>query len=135
MVFWFLCKCIGRTNYKYYYDSKETPHKETMTDNNFYYGNNPISIGSSMGVQYIANKKNVVEVPNSKTAMRHLFDDTAYKCPSLDTVDSNDQKPSTMQLAKTSSREKFVSKRPRSLTSTRGKNNVDRTDFIAMAPY
>lgn len=133
MVFWYLCKCIGQTNYKYYYDSKHTPHKETMVDDNFYYGGNQINIGSYPSDQCRLNKKNVIEVPNSKTAMRHLFDST-YKC-SFDTKDDNDQKPSTIQMVKNSAREKFVNKRPRSLTATRVKNNVDDRDLLPMAPY
>jgi len=128
MVFWFLCKCIGNSS-----------HTERLSNTNLYYGNTPVRIGSTVGVHYIAERNGIVEVPNSKTAMRHLFEDDVKRCTEKktedDEEDETDQGPSTMLLKKNSARESFVNKGPRSLTSTRGFNNVDRTDFVAMAPY
>lgn len=60
---------------------------------NAVYGNSPIRIGSPDGVKYIRllneldkTKPSVIEIPNSKTAMRRLFDDseTDYKSQTHD---------------------------------------------------
>jgi hypothetical protein len=101
-------------------NKKSNKKKENMTQNLNYGGNN-IKIGNDRGLKYIYSDKNGVNVPNSKTAMRELFDDSAYKCESLDTLDDFDTQPSQIFLNKKKYEGFNAKKTPRSLTSTRHK--------------
>lgn len=134
MVFWFVCKCIGQSNYKSYYE------KEKMTnmnvDHGFYYGNTPLYLGTPTGINYIrTNKRNVVEVPNSMTAMRELYDEEHNRCQTLDTLAGFDQAPAKMTLQKKIVREAFKNRRPSSMTSTRENMCNDRHTRIPMSSY
>lgn len=110
MVFWFVCKCIGN-NYRPYYS-------EPLVEKNIglYYGNSPIAIGGNYRLPYIRRVNGVIEAPNSKTAMRHLYDEHAYKCGSLERSSDIDDKQTNMHLAKQTP-EPF--KGPRSKTDSR----------------
>ena len=53
---------------------------EPMKTGRLIYGNTPVKLGTFGDIDFIsANKKNIVEIPNSQTAMRHLFDNNEYK--------------------------------------------------------
>jgi hypothetical protein len=113
MGFWFICKCIGNNSYK-------TKCKESMLGGPYksglYYGNSPISIGSKYGINHIIRNNGVIEVPNSKTAMRHLYDELAYKSASLERNSDNDDKQVAMHLNKRDMKEDI--KGPRSKTAS-----------------
>ena len=116
ILLWLIGKCICKKSRAY-------SRKENMaidSNSGLYYGNSPITIDPKRGIKYIAlNKNNIIDVPNSKTAMRHLFDDKEYKCNSLDnTPEESDQKSSIMQLKKNNML-KVVNKQPASLSATR----------------
>ncbi len=55
------------------------------------YGDSNIKIGSDQGLRYIRTVKGVIEVPNSKAAMRRLFDNTPYKCETALDDNTNDK--------------------------------------------
>ena len=61
------CICTEK-NYRSYFE-------EHMSNNEFTYGGSKLRIGTTDGVRYIMNKNGVIEVPNSKSAMRRLFDE------------------------------------------------------------
>jgi len=114
LMFWFVCNCSNK---------KQEPMRsgKPIRHPSLNYGGNPIKIGSDRGLRYIhVNKKEVV-VPNSKTAMRELFDDNAYKCQTLDTLNDFDSRPAQIFLNKRKSEGYIGKKTPRSLTSTRYK--------------
>jgi hypothetical protein len=137
MVFWFMCKCIGSSNNQSFYSLDRREKMNNMTQGGeFYYGNSPLYLGTPTGVHYITeNYKNTTEVPNSKTAMRHLFDEDAYKCQALDTYGDFDQEPAMMFLNKTSVSKQFENRKPKSLTSTRENMCNDRSTRIPMSSY
>jgi hypothetical protein len=115
LMFWFVCNNIKPTEIK---------RKEPMShqvNQSLNYGGNPIKIGSSRGLKYIHSNKNGIVVPNSQTSMRELFDNSAYKCQSLDTLNDFDSRPAQMFLNKRKSEGYIGKKTPRSLTSTRYK--------------
>lgn len=95
MVFWFISKCIGNSAYHAYYTEPMSD-----TDAGLYYGATPYSIGGSSGLNYIRNVGGVGEVPNSKTAMRHLYDEQSYKCGSLERSSNTDDRQVAMHLDK-----------------------------------
>jgi hypothetical protein len=113
MVFWFTCKCIGNS-------SDKTQCRDSMSDgprkHGLYYGNSPISIGSKYGLNHIIRNNGVIEVPNSKTALRHLYDEQSYKSGSLERNSNNDDKQVAMHLNKRDMEEDI--KGPRSKTSS-----------------
>jgi hypothetical protein len=132
MVFWFMCKCIGNSGAR----MSEGMQDKQEPAGGFYYGNSPLYLGTPTGTRYIKiNKKNVVEVPNSKTAMRHLFDDEAYKCQTLDTFEDFDQAPSDIFMAKNAVRDRLKDNRPTSMTATRENMCSDRHTRIPMGSY
>ena len=96
MMFWFVCKCIGNSSSRSYY----TEPMANKTDANLYYGNSPFAINGNNGLQYIRTTGGVINVPNSKTAMRHLYDEHAYKCGSLERSTTADDKQVKMHLDK-----------------------------------
>jgi hypothetical protein len=110
MVFWFVCKCIGN-DYKSYY-----VEPMAVNDVGLYYGNSPIAIGGNYGLPYIRSVNNVIEVPNSKTAMRNLYDEYAYKCGSLERGSNIDDKQVAIHLSK---RPNHSINGPRSKTESR----------------
>ena len=125
LMFWFTCKCIGQNNDHYY-------NRERFTDNTkLIYGDSPIALSSST-IPYIRmNDTKVIEVPNSKSAMRHLFDEDMVPCK-LDTdVDSDG---SIMHMRKKEI-ESFKGGRPTGLTPQRKYQNIDRSDRIPMPSY
>jgi hypothetical protein len=70
MFFWFVCKCIGKNQCK-----------DGFVDNTrLVYGNTPMILSKSP-IPYIRlNAENVLEVPNSKSAYRHLYDKEIIPC-------------------------------------------------------
>ena len=123
LMFWFTCKCIGQNNDHYY--------NERFTDNTkLIYGDSPITLSSST-IPYIRmNATNLIEVPNSKSAMRHLFDEDMVPCK-LDT--SVDIDGSIMHMRKKEI--ETYKGRPRGLTDQRIHQNIDRKDRIPMPSY
>jgi hypothetical protein len=86
---------------------------------NLTYGNTQMQLGNDRGVRYIYdNINNVIEVPNSQTAMRKLFDEADFTCENINVDLDLDQRPSQIFLSKASSRNKGASV-PRSMTATR----------------
>ena len=73
---------------------------------------------------------NLIEVPNSKSAMRHLFDEDMVPCK-LDT--SVDIDGSIMHMRKKEI--ETYKGRPRGLTDQRIHQNIDRKDRIPMPSY
>ena len=132
MVFWFMCKCIGKPPGR----MSEGMCDKKKSSGSFYYGNSPIYFGTPTCSRYIKiNKKNTVEVPNSNTAMRHLFDDDAYKCQTLDTAGDFDQAPADIFMAKNAVRDRLKDRRPTSMTATRENMCSDRHTRIPMGSY
>lgn len=123
LMFWFTCKCIGQNNDHYY--------NERFTDNTkLIYGDSPITLSSST-IPYIRmNATNLIEVPNSKSAMRHLFDEDMVPCK-LDT--SVDIDGSIMHMRKKEI--ETYKGRPLGLTDQRIHQNIDRKDRIPMPSY
>ena len=76
------------------------------------------------------NTTDLMEVPNSKSAFRHLFDKEPIPC-GIDT--ENDTELSSLYLKKQSV-EKFKRK-PTGLTQQRNLYNIDRSDRLPMASY
>ena len=70
IIVWYMYNTSENTQCQY------KKNRESM----YNYGNNPIKIGSSSGLKYIRSVNGTLEVPNSKTSMRHLFDDNEYEC-------------------------------------------------------
>ena len=123
MFFWFVCKCIGQNHYQI--------KREPLTDDtHMIYGNTPIALNDSPVPYIYLNNSNVVLVPNSKTAYRHLFDKELIPC-GIDT--KNDKEMSTMYLKKKGI-EKYE-KMPRGMTSDRNKYRSDRIDRIPMPSF
>lgn len=91
LIFWYVCQCQHSKNTK--------PRKDPMR-NNLLYGGTPIQIGNPKGLRYVYDGKKEVVVPNSQTAMRRLFDEDAYKCQTLDTLNDFDSRPAQMFLTK-----------------------------------
>jgi hypothetical protein len=112
LMFWFSCKCIGSNNQ---YKLKESMKSKTT------YGDSNIRIGNPQGLSYIYNNNKEIMVPNSQTAMRSLFDDDAYKCQSLDTINDFDSRPAQIYLEKKRIENFYGKKQPVSMTSTRFK--------------
>jgi hypothetical protein len=119
----FIALCVIVTLYLFsiYTESKKKEDKKEPMTQNLNYGGNNIKIGNNRGLKYIYSDKNGVNVPNSKTAMRELFDESAHKCGSLDTLDNFDTQPSQIFLNKKKYEDFNLKKTPRSLTSTRYK--------------
>ena len=78
------------------------------------YGESKIKIGSDQGLRYIRTVDGVIEVPNSKTAMYHLFDNTRYNCET--SLDDSTEDKSLDYLVKENAERYF---RPTNVTATR----------------
>lgn len=116
LMLWFVCNCKKSTTIKQREPMAQPAYQSLK------YGGNSIKIGSERGLKYIhTNKDGDIVVPNSQTAMRELFDESAYKCQSLDTLNDFDSRPAQMFLNKRKSEGYMSKKTPRSLTSTRNK--------------
>ena len=100
MLFWFTCKCIGKSQC----ENMENGEPSML------YGDIPIRVGSSYGLNYINNVNGVIEVPNSKTAMRHLFDNNEYKCIITNSHESDYDK-ALRHLLKNNSETEFLPKK------------------------
>ena len=88
------------------------------------YGNTPIRIGSAAGVKYIrtvdtGNKQSPreVEIPNSKTAMRRLYDDVVPRGNSVNRQEAMSQSFANMHMGKQYLQN--VRSNPTSMTSSR----------------
>lgn len=125
LMFWFMCKCIGRNN-EYYYQSQEN----MIDQNEFVYGDQKATIGNNSAYPYIRNRNNVIEVPNSKSAMRRLMSTEIYKCGLTNKIDNE---PSTMYIKK-KSKEKFINT-PTSRTQERRFTPVIYRDMKPMPSY
>ena len=77
------------------------------------YGNSYIKIGGDQGLRYIRTVNGVIEVPNSKTAMRRLFDNIHYNC---ETSIDNTTDRSLDYLMKKNAERYFI---PKNVTATR----------------
>ena len=89
---------------------KNTNNIESMS----MYGDSYIKIGSDKGLPYIRTVKGVIEVPNSKAAMRRLFDNTPYKCETA--IDDNTDDKSLEYLVQKNAERYFI---PKNVTATR----------------
>jgi hypothetical protein len=124
LMFWFTCKCIGQNNDHYY------TREKFIDDTKLMYGNSPITLSSST-IPYIRmDAKNLIEVPNSKSAMRHLFDEDMVPCK-LDTSIDDDGSIMHMRKKEIESYKEL----PRGLTDQRKYQNIDRRDRIPMPSY
>jgi hypothetical protein len=78
------------------------------------YGDSKIKIGGEQGLRYIRTVDGVIEVPNSKTAMYRLFDNTRYNCET--SLDDSTEDKSLDYLVKENAERYF---RPTNVTATR----------------
>jgi hypothetical protein len=78
------------------------------------YGESKIKIGGEQGLRYIRTVDGVIEVPNSKTAMYRLFDNTRYNCET--SLDDSTEDKSLDYLVKENAERYF---RPTNVTATR----------------
>ena len=78
------------------------------------YGDTYIKIGSDQGLPYIRTVKGVIEVPNSKDAMRRLFDNTQYSCTSALDYNTDDK---SLEYLVQKNIEKYAI--PKNITETR----------------
>ena len=78
------------------------------------YGDTYIKIGSDQGLPYIRTVKGVLEVPNSKDAMRRLFDNTQYSCTSALDYNTDDK---SLEYLVQKNIEKYAI--PKNITETR----------------
>ena len=78
------------------------------------YGDTYIKIGSDQGLPYIRTVKGVLEVPNSKDAMRRLFDNTHYSCTSALDYNTDDK---SLEYLVQKNIEKYAI--PKNITETR----------------
>lgn len=73
MFFWFVCKCIGK-------NQCQDSFVDSKYNTRLVYGNTPMILSKSP-IPYIRlNAENVLEVPNSKSAYRHLYDKEIIPC-------------------------------------------------------
>ena len=80
MVFWVIYMCNLSCEHMEDQTGGDSSIQQTKSDP-MIYGNTPLKLGTPSGINYIMQtKNNVVRVPNSQTAMRHLFDSDEYKC-------------------------------------------------------
>jgi hypothetical protein len=130
MFFWFTCKCIGTNQYKHLHVNN-LPHKESFSST-FSYGNNTDIEFSNSPIPYIRYdySNNKLKIPNSMSAYSHLFDKELIKC-GIDTTNDNDSSSIHMQKKKIEA----MYNRPKSITSTRNKQDSDRIDRIAMSSF
>ena len=105
ILIWFI---YGNSSYNS--SCKNTNNIEAM----YTYGDSNIQIGSDKGLRYIRTVKGVIEVPNSKAAMRRLFDNTPYKCET--TIDDNTDDKSLEYLVQKNAERYFI---PKNVTATR----------------
>lgn len=130
MFFWFICKCVGQNEYQRLYHTNER-----FTDNTkMMYGDTPIILSRSPIPYTRLNSTNIMEVPNSKTAMFRLFDHDEYKFDQdavLDNKNGSDMSSIYLQKKKV---EKFA-KHPRGMTDQRIHQNIDPKDRFAMPSY
>jgi hypothetical protein len=152
MFFWFTCKCIGTNQYKHLHvnncksygnhnlrhdnrnlrhDNRNLQHKESFSPT-FSYGNDTDIEFSNSPIPYIRYdySNNKLKIPNSMSAYSHLFDKELIKC-GIDTANDKDSSSMHMQKKKIES----IYNRPKSITSTRNKQDSDRIDRIAMASF
>lgn len=105
ILIWFI---YGNSSYNS--SCKNTNNIEAM----YTYGDSNIQIGSDKGLRYIRTVKGVIEVPNSKAAMRRLFDNTRYKCETA--IDDNTDDKSLEYLVQKNAERYFI---PKNVTATR----------------
>lgn len=119
LMFWFVCKCIGPNG---------NVRHEYMKNPRLRYANAPINLDYKSNLKYIRMDQNgTIQVPNSKTSVRHLSDES-HNYASIDTILSKDNEPSTMHLMKRGV-EKHTNK-PRGLTDQRYLSTGDGTRRI-----
>ena len=94
--FWIICNCINSSNCQSYSTEPMTPD----TNSGMHYGNSPVVINGNDGLSYIRNTGGAINVPNSNTTMRHLYEENAYKCEPLENNSDIDDKQLTMHLDK-----------------------------------
>jgi hypothetical protein len=125
MFFWFICKCIGQNQY-------QQPCQDRFVDNTkLVYGNTPMGLSKSPNPYIRLNSTNLMEVPNSKSAYRHLFDKEMIPC-GLDNI--KDKEMSTMHLQKKKS-ESYKSEPLRGLTAHRKLQDNSRINRTPMPSY
>jgi hypothetical protein len=130
MFFWFICKCVGQSEYNKLYHNNERFADNTK----MMYGNTPMKLSKSP-IPYIRlNPSNLMEVPNSKSAYRHLFDVAEYKNSQDSVLDNKNNSDMASLFLQKKSVEKFV-RQPRGMTDQRVHNNIDRRDRVAMPSY
>ena len=123
MMFWFTCKCIGnkpqpkvRIVYKPIPQIKQPmkANPPNVKSGGLIYGGTKIRVGNDNGSSHIQLNNSVLEVPNSKTAMRDLMSVDVIKC----NVNDRDNELSSMYLKK--KRKENCTSCPKSLTGERG---------------
>jgi hypothetical protein len=124
MMFWFTCKCIGNNKpkqkpiiiYRPIPQTKEPVKQPSINikPGGLIYGGSKIRVGNDNGSSHIQLNNSVLEVPNSKTAMRDLTSVDVTKC----NVNDKDNALSSMYLAK--KRTENYASCPKSLTAERG---------------
>ena len=92
LFFWFVCKCVGKSNYQSHYIEPMEAKNKTI------YADSPLVIGG--GLPYIHTIDDVIHVPDSNLSMHNLKDTGSYKCGSLERAEEMDKKQTEMHLAK-----------------------------------
>jgi len=139
MFFWFVSKSIGINTYQQLHQQCDGHHtsnqlyKENFSPTLSYNGETIIDLSESP-LPYIRynNETNTIKVPNSKSAYVHLFDKEMIPC-GVDT--DRDNEPSSMHLQKRKTESMCGNEIPKSLTSLRGNQNIDRNDRLSMSSF
>ena len=139
MFFWFVSKSIGINTYQQLHQQYDVCHtsnqlnKENFSPTLSYDGATIIDLSESP-LPYIRynNETNTIKVPNSKSAYVHLFDKEMIPC-GVDT--DHDNEPSSMYLQKRKTESMCGNKIPKSLTSVRSNQNIDRNDRLPMSSF
>jgi hypothetical protein len=121
IVFMLVCCFIYNTCNKTTVRKYRTESIGSDKGSRMYYGNTPIRITSNGGLPYIRRTGSGLDVPNSKTAMRALYDEQPYNCKSLERGGDLDDKQVNMHMAKQDigNSGSNSSKIPRSITDSR----------------
>ena len=127
LLFWFVCKCIGTPK-----QPAPSRKSESMDGHRLLYGGTPINIDNKSNLTYMRRTDGVIQVPNSMTSVRRLASES-HNYATMNNISENDNESSTIHMKKKQLENRC--NQPKSLTSQRVHQPVDRTDRIPMPAY